>query len=219
MTSKAEFRTVMVEGNIGCGKSTFLRFFQQLSPKTEVLHEPLYLWKDARGYDLFELMYQDASRWCVPFQAQVLVTLLDRQSKLPTKPVRLLERSIYSSRYCFTENMHNNGSISDADYEELVRIFQWVIKNKSIPIDLIVYLRASPTVCMERIRARKRSGEGDIPLEYLEELHKLHESWLIERRFGPLPAPLLVFDCNAALPELLSEYRSHKEEVMCGIQL
>ncbi|CAH8865139.1 unnamed protein product [Trichobilharzia szidati] len=163
-------------------------------------------------------MYQDASRWCVPFQAQVLVTLLDRQSKLPTKPVRLLERSIYSSRYCFTENMHNNGSISDADYEELVRIFQWVIKNKSIPIDLIVYLRASPTVCMERIRARKRSGEGDIPLEYLEELHKLHESWLIERRFGPLPAPLLVFDCNAALPELLSEYRSHKEEVMCGIQ-
>lgn len=43
----------MVEGNIGCGKSTFLRYFQQLSPKNEVMHEPLYLWKDARGYDLF----------------------------------------------------------------------------------------------------------------------------------------------------------------------
>ncbi|CAH8605774.1 unnamed protein product [Schistosoma guineensis] len=192
MTSKYEFRTVMVEGNIGCGKSTFLRYFQQLSPKNEVMHEPLYLWKDARGYDLFELMYHDQRRWSVPFQAQVLVTLLDRQSKPPTKPIRLLERSIHSSRYCFTENMHNNGSISDADYEELLKIFQWILKNKSGPVDLIVYLRASPTVCFERLRARNRSGEEDIPLKYLEDLHELHEAWLIERRFGQLPAPLLV---------------------------
>lgn len=27
-----------------------------------------------------------------------------------------------------------------------------------------VYLRASPTVCFERLRARNRSGEEDIPL-------------------------------------------------------
>ncbi|CAH8592698.1 unnamed protein product [Schistosoma intercalatum] len=137
-------------------------------------------------------MYHDQRRWSVPFQAQVLVTLLDRQSKPPTKPIRLLERSIHSSRYCFTENMHNNGSISDADYEELLKIFQWILKNKSGPVDLIVYLRASPTVCFERLRARNRSGEEDIPLKYLEDLHELHEAWLIERRFGQLPAPLLV---------------------------
>ncbi|CAH8543468.1 unnamed protein product [Schistosoma turkestanicum] len=214
MTSKSKFRTVTVEGNIGCGKSTFLRFFQQLSPNNEVVHEPLYLWKDARGYDLFELMYQDQRRWSVPFQAQVLVTLLDLQSKPPNKPVRLLERSIYSSRYCFTENMHNNGSISDADYEELLKIYQWIFKYKSLPIDLIVYLRANPTVCFERLHARNRSGEEGIALKYLEDLHELHEAWLIERRFGPLPAPVLVFDCNKPFPELLSVYRSHKEKIM-----
>lgn len=28
--------------------------------------------------------------------------------------------------------------------------------------------------------------------KYLEDLHELHEAWLIERRFGQLPAPLLV---------------------------
>ncbi|KAF6777733.1 hypothetical protein AHF37_02512 [Paragonimus kellicotti] len=73
--------TVTVEGNIGCGKSTFLRYFEQLSPNAEVLQEPIYLWKDTRGHNLFELMYQDSTRWAVPFQAQVLVTLLDRQLK------------------------------------------------------------------------------------------------------------------------------------------
>ncbi|KAH8873919.1 Thymidine kinase 2, mitochondrial [Schistosoma japonicum] len=207
MISRSEFRTVIVEGNIGCGKSSFLRFFQQLSPKNEVLHEPLYLWKDARGHDLFELMYQDQRRWCTSFQSQVIVTLLDRQSKPPVRYVYHLSVIV------------SFGSISDADYEELVKIYQWVFKNRSIPIDLIVYLRASPTVCWERLHARKRPGEEDILLNYLEDLHKLHEAWLIERCFGPLPAPVLVFDCNAPLHELLSVYRSHKEQVMCGVEL
>ncbi|TPP65675.1 Deoxynucleoside kinase [Fasciola gigantica] len=73
--------TVTVEGNIGCGKSTFLRYFEQLSTKNEILQEPIYLWKGARGHNLFELMYTDLTKWAVPFQAQVLVTLLDRQLK------------------------------------------------------------------------------------------------------------------------------------------
>ncbi|CAH8579479.1 unnamed protein product [Dicrocoelium dendriticum] len=108
MSSSSKRFTVIVEGNIGCGKSTFLRFFDQLSNNTEVLHEPLYLWKDSRGYNLFELMYNDVAKWAVPFQAQVLVTLLDRQLKPQTAPVRLVERSVYSTRYCFVERMHED---------------------------------------------------------------------------------------------------------------
>ncbi|KAF5397035.1 Deoxynucleoside kinase [Paragonimus heterotremus] len=130
--------TVTVEGNIGCGKSTFLRYFEQLSTNAEVLQEPIYLWKDTRGHNLFELMYQDSTRWAVPFQAQVLVTLLDRQLKPQTAPVRLVERSVYSCRYCFVENMHKDGHISASDYDELDGIFKWAFKEKAGPINLIV---------------------------------------------------------------------------------
>ncbi|TGZ55613.1 hypothetical protein CRM22_010370 [Opisthorchis felineus] len=211
--------TVTVEGNIGCGKSTFLRYFDQLSENTEVLQEPLYLWKDARGHNLFELMYKDSTRWAIPFQAQVLVTLLDRQLRPQTAPVRLVERSIYSCRYCFVENMHSDGHISVPDYKELDEIFDWAFTKKAGPIDLIVYLRASPTTCLDRVRRRNRAGEDSIPLAYLQSLHERHEAWLMQGRFGPLPAPILVFDCEAPLPKLLVDYRVRQSEVMCGVPI
>ncbi|CAL8070650.1 unnamed protein product [Calicophoron daubneyi] len=164
-------------------------------------------------------MYADASRWAIAFQSQVLVTLLDRQLRQQSAPVRLVERSVYSCRYCFIENMYRNGSIPLADYKEMDRIFKYVVAQREVPTDLIVYLRASPSVCLGRVRTRHRGGEDDIPLAYLEQLHDLHESWLIKGLFGPLPAPVLVFDCDAPLSQLLLDYRAHREEVMCGVPI
>lgn len=44
---------VSVEGNIGCGKSTFLKYFEGISPNVEVLSEPIEQWRNAKGYNLF----------------------------------------------------------------------------------------------------------------------------------------------------------------------
>lgn len=45
-----------------------------------------------------------------------------------------------------------------------------------------MYLRTTPEVVYERMRKRARSEESCVPLKYLEELHKLHEDWLIANR-------------------------------------
>ena len=82
--------------------------------------------------------------------------------------------------------------------------FQWLIKYDVQKADLIVYLQTDPEVCIERMRNRGRSEETGISLEWLREVHKLHENWLLpstvmdsnEKRF-PIPArKVYVVDAN-----------------------
>ena len=46
-----DFPQVLVEGNIGVGKTTFLNFLQSKTSNVEVFPEPVNLWKDVGGYN------------------------------------------------------------------------------------------------------------------------------------------------------------------------
>ena len=71
--SKRPF-TVIVEGNIGSGKSTFLEYF---NTKTivDVLTEPVEEWRNLCGHNILQLMYEDPSRWSHLFQSYVQLTM------------------------------------------------------------------------------------------------------------------------------------------------
>ncbi|VEL14610.1 unnamed protein product [Protopolystoma xenopodis] len=209
--------SVIVEGNIGCGKSTFLRYFDMISSSVEVLQEPINMWKNVKGFNLFELMYQDIRRWAVPFQACALSTLLQRSKINQNAPVRLLERSLHSSRYCFVEAIRENGDISEADYRALHEAYQWGIKHDESKTDLFIYLRSSPRICLSRIKQRNRPGEECIPLAYLEQLHKFHDELLLENKYG-LPAPIIVFDCDESLEKLKTTFFDQRRQVLCGVE-
>ncbi len=43
--------TVCVEGNIGSGKTTFLKYFKKY-PQVAVFDEPISKWRDCQGYNL-----------------------------------------------------------------------------------------------------------------------------------------------------------------------
>ena len=48
---------------------------------------------------------------------------------------------------------------------------------------------------LERVKERNRGEEAGVPLDYLKDLHTLHEDWLIHKKH-PLPAPVLVIDAD-----------------------
>ncbi|KAK7496740.1 hypothetical protein BaRGS_00011949 [Batillaria attramentaria] len=173
--------TVAVEGNIGCGKTTFLEYFKKHT-NVEVLPEPVDKWKSVNGYNCFELMYQDTVRWSLAFQSYVTLTMLENHEQ--------------------PENLHKKGLMSDMEHAVLEEWHNWIGDNADTGLDLIVYLRASPEVCQERIKIRNRSEESCVSLDYLQDLHRLHEDWLINKKCGSLPAPVLVIDANVDLPEL-----------------
>lgn len=44
-------------------------------------------------------MYKDQARWSLAFQTIVQKTMLDLHIRPTTKPVKMMERSIFSARY------------------------------------------------------------------------------------------------------------------------
>lgn len=89
--------TVIVEGNIGSGKTTFLQHFNKFDDIC-VLAEPLELWRDCNGHNLLGLLYEDRKKWSFTFQSYVQLTMLEQHTKVTDRPIKLMERSIYSAR-------------------------------------------------------------------------------------------------------------------------
>ncbi|EUB54403.1 Deoxynucleoside kinase [Echinococcus granulosus] len=213
---------VAVEGNIGCGKSTFLNYFKGLSPKIQISLEPIVLWNDVKGFKLFEVFYGDPNRWSTPFESQVMATFFERQAEKQTAPVRLLERSVHTCRYCFIEAMNRNRQLSDEDLEVFDKFYDWGMSFPTSKLDLIVYLRCSPEICAERIRKRDRRGESAISMasftsDYLNQLHDLHEDWLLGTKRDCVGAPVMVFDCDEPLEVLTDVYFQRRDQVLCGV--
>lgn len=207
--------TVAVEGNIGSGKTSLLKYFKQ-NPLVEVVEEPVKRWQDVDGANTLDLMYSDPKRWSYLFETYVLLTMMEIHHRPQTSPVRLLERSAYSARFCFVENLHRSGVLSTVEYKIFQEWFEYLMSHEKPQIDLIVYLRTSPEKCMERIKKRSRNEETSVTMDLLNSLHEKYEDWLIKKSKVDVPAPVVVVDGNQSLQDMFRFYESNSQ-VLLGI--
>ncbi|XP_014030997.1 thymidine kinase 2, mitochondrial isoform X2 [Salmo salar] len=184
--------------------------------KLVVLTEPVSKWRNVRGHNPLGLMYQDPTRWGITLQTYVQLTMLDRHLSTMSAPVRMMERSIYSAKYIFVENLFRSGKMPEVDFAVLSEWFEWITQNIAIPVDLIVYLQSSPQTCHERLKERCREEEKIIPLEYLEAIHQLYEDWLIKKTSFNVPAPVLVIPADDDLQKMLHQYEENREKILAG---
>jgi len=205
--------TVIVEGNIGSGKTTFLDYFAKFKD-VEVLQEPVNKWRNVQGHNLLDLLYKDPSRWSLAFQTQVQLTMVDFHTQETSARVKLMERSIFSGRFCFIENLYQSKIMEPAEYSVLSEWFKWITSNLDVNVDLIIYLRTSPEVVHQRISNRARKEEKTVPLSYLQDLHKIHEDWLHNQTTHFVPAPVIEIDANADLPEMLEQISKVEEQIL-----
>jgi len=203
---------VSIEGNIGAGKSTMLKFFEKYND-VELIPEPVAQWCDVKGHNLLGKLYEDPKRWSFQFQSYVQLTRLQLLNKPTNCSVKIIERSIQNNRYCFLENAKKEGSLCGAELEVLFSWYDWLNDKIGMPLDLIVYLRTSPEVAYERLRARGRKEEAGVPMHFIEGLHQSYEDWLINQTQGPPPAPVLVLDADQGIESMLQTYEQYKEEI------
>ncbi|GAY39679.1 hypothetical protein CUMW_046290 [Citrus unshiu] len=185
--------TFCVEGNISVGKTTFLQRIAnetlELRDLVEIVPEPIDKWQDV-GPDHFNILgaYYDApERYAYTFQNYVFVTrvMQERESSGGIKPLRLMERSVFSDRMVFVRAVHEAKymnemeiSIYDSWFDPVVSVLPGLIP------DGFIYLRASPDTCHKRMMLRKRAEEGGVSLDYLRSLHEKHENWLFPFESG-----------------------------------
>lgn len=193
MPSPKKRLTFCVEGNISVGKSTFLQRIAnetiELRDLVEVVPEPINKWQDV-GPDHFNILdafYAEPQRYAYTFQNYVFVTrvMQEKESSVGLKPLRLMERSVFSDRMVFVRAVHEAKwmnemeiSIYDSWFDPVVSVLPGLIP------DAFIYLRASPDTCHKRMKGRQRTEEGGVSLDYLRDLHEKHESWLFPSESG-----------------------------------
>lgn len=193
---------MLVEGNIGSGKSSLLNFLNRFD-EVHIFPEPVEDWRHVAGYNLLELMYSERRDWVFPFENYALLTTLRNHTEAANQPIKIMERSIFSHKNCFWKISEMNGSIHPATFQILNEWYSYLVESVSIQVDLVVYLRTSPQISLDRIVHRGRIEEANIDLRYVNTIHDLHESWLND---DP-PAPVIILDANLNEEEIVREFQ------------
>lgn len=178
-----------VEGNVGTGKSTFLKMLEKL--ELPIILEPVNEWtqlKNSSGKNLLEEFYGDQKRYAYTFQSIAFRTRI--KNLMGCSSNTIVERSIFTDRNVFAKTCYESGKMNDIEWTDYNNWFDWLSETFNVKPKGYIYLRATPEVSYERIKKRCRSGEETIPFEYLRELHNKHEQWLMDE------PNVLVLDVN-----------------------
>jgi deoxyadenosine/deoxycytidine kinase len=164
---------VLVAGNIGAGKTSL----------TEKLGEQLG-WQTAfesvADNPYLADFYADMSSWAFHLQ----IFFLGHRARQHLSLARadgsaIIDRSIYEDAEIFARAAMKLGTVTERDYLTYRQVFDQVV-NSLPPPDLLIYLRASVPVLLERIQARGREMELSITQEYLELLERYYEEWMLQ---------------------------------------
>lgn len=162
---------LVLAGNIGAGKSTLVRLLSDrlgYRPYYEPVAENPYL----------EDFYKDMRTWAFQSQLFFLSYRLRSHRDLMHDPHSVVQdRSLYEDAEVFARNLHEQGTMSERDWETYSGLYRTMAELLPSP-DLVIYIRASVDTLKSRIAMRGRGFESAIPDEYLEGLNRLYESWI-----------------------------------------
>ena len=192
-----------IEGNIGAGKTTFLRLMNEnIKIPFEVIPEPVNDWQNLGDnkmkINLLDLFYKEPKKYGYIFQSYCFFSRLKNWTKNQDKfdqSVLIFERSIYSDksfpinlkkfryflfRHIFAINAHNNGFFNEVEWVMYNEWYDFLVNHLASQMHGIIYLQTTPEMCLRRTQKRARLGEDKISIDYFKQLHKLHENWIEE---------------------------------------
>lgn len=159
---------VAIEGVIGVGKTTLARLLQasfDADLLLEVFEENPFL----------SDFYADRQRYA--FQTQVFFLLSRYHQQRESVPSALNRKRTLLADYTFDKDMLFARINLQGDELEMYYRVHDALAEKIPDPDLVVYLRASTEVLMQRIALRDRSYERSMERNYIHELNQSYEDY------------------------------------------
>jgi deoxyadenosine/deoxycytidine kinase len=214
---------VSIEGNIGSGKSTLLANLKdhfKTDSRVVFLKEPVDEWekiRDSQGNTMLQKFYGNQTAYAFSFQMMAYISRLAEFKKAvkenPEATVFITERSLDTDKYVFAQMLFDDNKIEDVNYQIYTRWFD--VFAKEFPINNVIYVRADPDVCHNRIVKRSRTGEDSIPLEYLTNCHEYHENMMTKS----IEAPYLQLDGNVDIYETVETVQQWINQIKHFLQI
>lgn len=155
-----KFPYIVVEGPIGCGKTTLAKMLADKFPVD-------YLSEKAEANPFLPRFYQDAQRYGLPTQ---LFFLFQRANQIKELSQRdMFAKPIVADFFLEKDPLFAKLNLDDEEYALYHQIYQH-LQLKAPKPDLVIYLQTPIDSLMERIEERSVSYEQEIPREYIERL-------------------------------------------------
>ena len=172
---------IAIEGVIGVGKTTLARLLQpafQSALLLEVFEENPFL----------SDFYADRERYA--FQTQVFFLLSRYHQQRKAVGELLSETENLFSDYTFEKDALFARINLDGDELEMYYRVHDALAEKIIRPDLILYLRASTDILMQRIAFRDRPYERNMEKDYIHQLNAAYESFFGDHHQGAVVLPI-----------------------------
>ena len=162
---------IAIAGNIGSGKTTLTKMLSK--------H---YNWaaeyESAENNPYLVSFYEDMQRWSFNIQIFFLNARFRQLVEIQKQNKNVIQdRTIFEDAYIFAPNLHDQGMMSDRDFDNYQDLFDLMTTLVKMP-DLLIYVRASVPTLVSQIQKRARGYEQQIKLDYLQGLNDKYENWI-----------------------------------------
>jgi deoxyguanosine kinase len=155
-----QYPYIVIEGPIGCGKTTLAKKLAERFPID-------YLSEKADANPFLPRFYQDVPRYALPTQLFFLFQRADQIKELNQRD--MFAKPIVADFFLEKDPLFARLNLDDEEYALYHQIFQHLQLKVTKP-DLVIYLQSPIDALMQRIEERNVSYEQDIPREYIERL-------------------------------------------------
>lgn len=177
-------KIIVFDGKIAAGKTTLIdkleKVLSEKSFNVTVIDEPVKKWVEC---GILQRFGDDKKRWAYHFQTKAFIDriLLSSESYEANKDTTdffLLERSPVSDMV-FMKALYEAGDIDDLEWEHYNEWCNCWIKLMTFTPTHSIYLHVDSKTALQRILVdRKRPGELNTTVKYLDDLERVHDELL-----------------------------------------